>query len=315
MNQLTHLPLIIDHDGNVDDLIAISLLLLHAPERIKAITLTPADCHAKPAAWVTMQLQELLSPTYNIPIGVGSDEGINHFPKAWRDSSWDLAHMPLWNKSEQDLANFTITQLSSAESLLTKTLRNSSTPVIILETGPSANIALMLRNHPELREKIHRIFIMGGALQKGNVEQPGHDGSAEWNIYNNPQALYDVLYTGIPITLVPLEATQHAPISKDLMKQLRNNRHITACELVYEALQTIRASIETGEYMLWDALTSVAIINPAIIQTKKMKINGQLNGPSMGKIFEDPNGFEIDVAISANQELFEQTVLDILEKQ
>jgi hypothetical protein len=47
---------------------------------------------------------------------------------------------------------------------------------------------------------------------------------------------------------------------------------------------------------------------------KKVKINVKLNGPSMGKIFEDNNGFEVEVAIWADQKLFEKTILDILSK-
>ena len=73
--------IIIDHDGGVDDVIATTLQLLHNPNAIKAITITPADCYAHPAIWVTNQLKkEFLSTNLDIPVGVGDYEGLNQFP-------------------------------------------------------------------------------------------------------------------------------------------------------------------------------------------------------------------------------------------
>ena len=55
---------------------------------------------------------------------------------------------------------------------------------------------------------------MGGAVRvKGNVEQPGHDGSAEWNLFNSLEAAAHVVKAGIPLTLVPLDATNQEGIS------------------------------------------------------------------------------------------------------
>lgn len=53
-------------------------------------------------------------------------------------------------------------------------------------------------------------------------------------------------------------------------------------------------------------------INSAIVKTKKTKISVILNGPSMERTIEDPNGFEVDLALWADQELFDKTVLAVL---
>ncbi len=307
-------PLIIDHDGGIDDIVAITLQLLHTPEKIKAITITPADCYAKPAAWVTMQLRNLLAPSYNIPIGISTDEGTNPFPALWREDSWNLARISLWNNKEA-LNAFSYNHLPSAIDLLTQTLQDSPTHVDILATGPCTNIASVLHNQPELKKKIHRIFIMGGAFSvKGNVEETGHDGSAEWNIYNNPQAFKDVLSSGIPITLVPLDATQYTTMRPEFMTLLEQHSQINTCRLVYEILQIVIPRITIEEYHFWDILTSAVIIDPAIVQIKTLKINVAIDGPAMGKTYEDENGFVADVALWANQELFEKTILNILMK-
>lgn len=308
-----NLPLIIDHDGAVDDIIAILIQLLYAPEQIKAITIVPADCYAKPTAWIMMQLKKMfLSSNIDIPIGMGTDEGPQPFPSKWRDHSWQLARIPLWH-SEENLNNFNLNEIPNAIDLLTQTLQTTNSPLNILITGPCTNIAELLHSNPELNKKINRLFIMGGAFQvNGNVEENGHDGTAEWNIYNNPQAFLTVLRSRIPITLVPLDATQHAIIRDEFFTHLEQNKQVQACQLVYEGLLIIKPFIKTEEYQLWDTLTSVAIMNPDLIKIKKLTINVQLDGPSMGRTFEDPHGFAIDVALSADQELFETIVLKIL---
>jgi purine nucleosidase len=59
---------------------------------------------------------------------------------------------------------------------------------------------------------------MGGALrQLGVFGQPGSDGSAEWNAYMDPTALATVRRSNMPITLVPLNATNDVPLTVDFV--------------------------------------------------------------------------------------------------
>lgn len=305
-------PLIIDHDGGVDDVIATTLHLLSAPAEIKAITIAPADCYGLPAAWVMKQLSAYCAPGMHIPLGLSTDEGPNPFPAIWREDAWKVARLPFWQDKE-GLRTFSTDGFPSALTILEKALRTSPVPVTILETGPCSNIAELLRVYPALKAKIRRIFIMGGAIAvKGNVEEPEHDGSAEWNIYNNPAAFKAVLQSGIAITLIPLDATQYTPIRKEFMASLAKNSHLKQCKLVHDSLKLIQALIDNGQYLFWDTLTSAAVINPKIIKTERMKINVAITGPSMGRTYKDPHGFEVDVATWADQKLFERTILDIL---
>ena len=308
-------PLIIDHDSGVDDIISATLQLLHNPKRIKAITIAPADSFAEPAAYVMLQIKNLfLSSDIELAIGISRNEGINPFPDEWRKDAWGLARLKLWgDRNEDNLKRFSLEKIPSSLRVLVKTLRESPTQVDILETGPCSNIAEVLFYHPELKDKIHCIYMMGGALYvKGNVVKDDHDGSAEWNIHNNPQAFFEILQSQIPLKLVALDATQYTPIRHEFIAELEKNIEIKSCRLVYESLQIIKFLIDCGQYMFWDTLTSAVVINPKIIGTKKVKINVKLDGPSMGQIFEDKNGFEVEVATWADQELFEKTVLNIL---
>lgn len=60
---------------------------------------------------------------------------------------------------------------------------------------------------------------MGGVVDvPGNVGA-SHGGidnmAADWNIYVDPRAAAIVLQSGVPITLVPLDATNHVPVTSE----------------------------------------------------------------------------------------------------
>jgi len=317
-------PLIIDHDAGVDDFISCTLQLLYCPERVKAITIAPADSYIEPALWVMKQLQNLLLPdsSSTIPIGISQFEGLNPFPSAWREDAWKLTKLPIWGDqkvSHQEIELESLYHDHTAFAILANILQKTTFPVDILETGPCSNIAKVLTYCPRLKNKIHRMYIMGGALRiNGNVkEDPDkHNGSAEWNIYNNPRAFYTILRSGIPITLISLDATQFTPIRPAFMKELEQHCNHKSVQFVFQSLMTIKPVIDSGQYMFWDTLTSAVAIDPSLVKTEKIKINVVLTGEAMGQTFEDrEHGFEVDLAIWADQKRFERTVLAVLDEK
>lgn len=76
-------------------------------------------------------------------------------------------------------------------------------------TGPLTNIAYAIQQNPAVANNIQRIWWMGGALKHpGNVfNNSNSDGSAEWNVFSDPQAAAIVWNSSVPVTLVPLDAT------------------------------------------------------------------------------------------------------------
>ncbi|MBD3626227.1 MAG: nucleoside hydrolase [Rhodobacteraceae bacterium] len=70
--------------------------------------------------------------------------------------------------------------------------------------GPLTNLALLLERAPEAARRIRRVIAMGGA-----VDEPGNVGpKAEFNIAHDPHAAAAVLAAGLPLTLIPLDATR-----------------------------------------------------------------------------------------------------------
>ena len=69
----------------------------------------------------------------------------------------------------------------NAVQLIADTLRVSPEPVTLIPTGPLTNIATFLRGHPELKEKIAHVSLMGGSIGLGNTTP-----AAEFNVYVDP---------------------------------------------------------------------------------------------------------------------------------
>ena len=93
--------------------------------------------------------------------------------------------------------------------LLRATLERAERPVTIAAVGPLTNIALLLRTHPRIAERIASLRIMGGAVTEGNTTA-----SAEFNIWQDPEAARIVFDAGRPIVMMPLDVTHQALVHR-----------------------------------------------------------------------------------------------------
>ncbi|MEJ7445835.1 nucleoside hydrolase, partial [Staphylococcus hominis] len=76
--------------------------------------------------------------------------------------------------------------------------------------------AKALKTDPTIEHKIEKLVWLGGTfLVKGNVEEPEHDGTAEWNAFWDPEAVKIVFDRKIKIDMVALESTNQVPLTLD----------------------------------------------------------------------------------------------------
>src|SRR5687768_10032606 len=96
-------------------------------------------------------------------------------------------------------------------------LRNPG-EVTLIAVGPLTNLGDLLSQHPEVKPKIKRIVIMGGAVYAGyNNQGPP---IPEWNIKCDPQAAMVVYSGGVPLTMAGLEATSMMQLDEERQKRL-----------------------------------------------------------------------------------------------
>ena len=82
--------------------------------------------------------------------------------------------------------------------------------VTLCPLGPLTNIATALTKAPDIASRIQEIVLMGGAyFEVGNITP-----AAEFNIYVDPEAAKIVFACGAPITVMPLDVTHKALVTK-----------------------------------------------------------------------------------------------------
>ncbi|UVS81290.1 nucleoside hydrolase [Actinokineospora sp. UTMC 2448] len=190
--------------------------------------------------------------------------------------------------------------------LLAQTLRDSPTPVTLAPIGPLTNIALLMATHPDLRSKIDRLVIMGGALTGGNTTA-----AAEFNIWADPEAAYRVLVEeDVPTVLVPIDLTYRCAVDGAWLTTLRETGPLG--EILESFTPSYRAHytelLGHDCTILHDAVAVAEAINPGLLTTKRMPVTVQTTGPGRGAVIADqrlnvplsPGYREIDVAVDTD---------------
>jgi pyrimidine-specific ribonucleoside hydrolase len=306
------MPVVIDTDMAADDWLAILYLLMRSDVDIQAITVTGAgEAHCGPGTRHALDLVALAGRP-EIPVSCGREtplKGAHSFPTEWREQVDDLLGLSLPENPNKVSAE-------TAVEMLTRIIQTSTRKVHLLALGPLTNVGEALAADPTLIDSIAMITIMGGA-----VHVPGNVGSssqianevAEWNIYVDPHAAAVVFSSGAPTTLVPLDATNHVPVSLDFYRRLENDRDTSVAEFVYRVLAAREENVGSGWTFFWDPLAAASVPDEDLVTLQELRIVViETEGPESGWIYESENGARMRVALSADQEHFESLLLEAL---
>ena len=293
-------PVVIDTDMSVDDWMAILLLLHRRDVTVKAITVSGNGvAHGAPGARNAIRLLDL-EGRRGVPVAYGratTYPGGHAFPEAWRPAIDAMLGIELPPPSRA------VSRLSAAQLIADVAARS---PVEILELGPPTNIADALRATPGLRKRVTSVTLMSGALKVAG-SAPGN--KAEWNFYVDPVAADIVLRSGIPWTLVPLDATNAAPYNEQLFRQLGARPKTAAARFVFEALS--RQMPGEGLYF-WDPFAAAVLVDPSVASLGRRTIRVVTRGAAAGRTVEARKGIGGQVALEGNQAQFEELFLAAL---
>jgi pyrimidine-specific ribonucleoside hydrolase len=305
-------PVIIDTDMAADDWLAILYLLQRPDVAVKAITVSgTGEAHCDPGVRNAMNLL-MLAGRPEIPVACGREtplQGDHTFPIDWRKSVDDMLGLEL-------LENPNPPANTTAAALLTTTARASSTSIKLLAIGPLTNVAEALESDPAFAQKLQNITIMGGA-----VEDPGNVGPstniknevAEWNIYIDPHAAAVVFNFGIPITLVPLDATNFVTVTTDFYQRQMKEHLTPSAEFVYRVFMKKDPWIRVGEFHFWDPLAAAILTDESQASYQELSlIVIEEEGPTSGQTLVSPEGQPVRVAVKAElprfEKLFRETI-------
>lgn len=286
---------IFDHDGGIDDLLSLLLLLRLPNIDVIGVSITPADCYPDDALLSTKKLLNLTNNSH-IPVCVGKRVGPNPFPGEWRAQPKMCHAVPTMLRAKSDGIKV-IEQ--PAHEWMKQTIDQHGKKVTVLMTGPATNLAgaIELADGDEaFAARIEKVIWMGGAVDvKGNVAMHDHNGSAEWNAYWHPEATRQLVDSNLPVLLVPLDATNALPVSWPFLASLAKIESPVS-DLAGQFWAATVTAIPSYEftYFLWDVLSTCMVALPKErykVATDKLAVS--TTTPNAGQTYRcDKEGVE-----------------------
>lgn len=195
----TQTPLILDCDPGHDDALAIIVALARPELELLAVTTVAGNASLEATTRNALRVLTLVGRT-DVPVAAGAAGPLvrplhvaSNVHGATGLEGADLPDPAFASRPE------------GAIELIRSVLLAAPQPVTIAAVGPLTNVALLIQAHPELLARVAGFRIMGGAITEGNTTA-----SAEFNIWQDPEAARIVFESGRPITLLTLDVTHQA---------------------------------------------------------------------------------------------------------
>lgn len=205
-----------------------------------------------------------------------------------------------------------------AVSFYLKALTDTEEKITLLEVGPLTNLAVALRINPDIVRNIEEFVIMGGAYANGNTSP-----AAEFNWWCDPESAKIVMDCGAKITIIPLNATHEAAITREQVNALYSSgtkAGTAAASFIEHRLNAVPGSTSTAVH---DALAFLYLLDKNVCRNvKPMYVDVDYSGGGadgmcivdVDKRYYDrlPN---CDFAFGANKERFSELLIEILTKK
>jgi inosine-uridine nucleoside N-ribohydrolase len=195
-----------------------------------------------------------------------------------------------------------------AVAFLARTLGDADEPVTVIPTGPLTNIARLLGEHPDLKPRIARICLMGGAIGEGNITP-----SAEFNMWVDPEAADVVFRSGVPVTMIGLDVTHRSIVWEEEYRALAAEGG-TAARIVAGLLEYFQGFHERvygwRGTPIHDAVAVAHVAHPGLVTTRPYAVAVELDGAlTRGRTVVDLRGVtgmppNADVGVDIDRDRF-----------
>jgi pyrimidine-specific ribonucleoside hydrolase len=301
-------PVILDCDPGHDD--ALAILLACASPELDVLGITTVAGNAGLANTTRNALRVLtLLDRATIPVASGADRPLVREPLVQPsfhgESGLDGAALP-------EAAFDAVPQ--AAIELTAELVRASARPVTLVPTGPLTNIALFVRAFPSLHDRIGAISLMGGSLGVGNTTA-----SAEFNIWQDPEAAALVFEAGIPILMAGLDVTHRAIVRPVDIARLEGLG--TRTGRVFADLMRFFAIHHRNRYgwdgpPIHDAVAVAVLVAPWLITRRRLRVDVETSdGLTRGRTVGDEEGvsgrpINAEVSVDLDRDRFLDLVVD-----
>nr|WP_242688931.1 nucleoside hydrolase [Staphylococcus simiae] len=305
-----------NHDGGVDDLVSLFLLLQMDDIHLIGVSTIGADCYLEPSVSASIKVINRFSHE-QINVAPSYERGKNPFPKDWRMHAFFMDALPVLNEPIHKERNALESDKEAYQDII-DTLKTNPNKVTLLFTGPLTDLAKALTVDTTITQNIEKLVWMGGTfLDKGNVEEPEHDGTAEWNAFWDPDAVKTVFESDITIDMIALESTNQVPLTLDVRQRWANERQYEGVDFLgvsYAAVPPLTHFVTNSTYFLWDVLTTAYVGKPELVQYEHKLVDVINHGPSQGRTFEVSQGRPVNVINHVDRTSFFDYITELAKK-
>ena len=244
---------IIDTDigDDIDDAFAVALALRSPELQILGITATFGDTETR-AKLLDRFLAEIGRP--DIPIAAGAPTP----PKGTFTQRRYAENNRFARPSHPDAVTFVLDQI-----------RRNPGQITLLAIGPLMNVGAAIDKDPATFRKLKRVVMMGGSIKRGYGDigfgTPAPP-EPEWNILNDIPSAQKLFSAGVPLFVMPLDATQ---LKLDEVKRAFLFSQGTP---LTDALTILYHQWGQQTPTLFDPMTIAFLVNPALCPVQPMHI-------------------------------------------
>lgn len=264
------IPIVIDCDPGHDDVFAIWLAAAHPNIDLRAITTVAGNGrieHTTHNALVACTVAGIR----DVPVARGASEPLSGElqPAEWIHGANALGGPTLPTPTVELDGRDALT-------LLADVLEAAEEQVTLVPTGPLTNVAHLVQQRADLLPKISRVVWMGGSTGRGNVSA-----YAEFNAWADPEAVAVVLESGLDFTMVGLNISHQALITREVRARIAALGGPVA-DFGSELLEFFCSTYDAFEGMpdgpLHDPITIAMLADPAVATTVRTRVDVECQG-------------------------------------
>lgn len=255
------IPVIYSLGGGPCDIGGMVYFSKHPRVDLIGLVLSRGEFYPQLAAktWPIFLFDVLDSKTTAVGIGTETalDPNPHEFPEEWRGPSsnfWDHKLPPQSTNFESQVGHELIIDL----------VNNSPDKVTIVAMGAMTDVALAIKQDPGIIKNISHVVIMGGAFTvPGNLSdgpEPTNNTTAEWNMYIDATAAEYIFDSGVPVSVVPLDAIQYLVQSTEI--DAINTIDDPGVKYVAEMWNQQWGWSNNNGFLIWDTITASAVTDP-----------------------------------------------------
>lgn len=263
---------IIDCDPGIDAAAALCMALTDPELEVLALTAVEGNVSAEQATSNLHCLLEQIDPPKHPRVGAATASEFGSGLHTWHIHGSD-------GLGDCGLEAPDLHHRHPADKIICDCLRSAPAEVTILALGPLTNVARVLQRDPEMESLIHRIVLMGGAVNGiGNVTP-----AAEFNIHFDPESARTVFQSRVTKTIVPLDVTRQVAFGLNQISELPAEGSRVG-ELLSKLLPSLfrayRQHIGLESIQLDDAVALLALTHPELFETRELEGEVEIGGES-----------------------------------